>query len=85
MVSHGLESRQQVIVSGHHHTDVVGALDCKSYEIDSQGYIDALFLRLPLRVSELSPYHCSAGKPPALALLLMSIERAYVNFRVRSP
>ena len=39
----------------------------------------------PLQVSELSLYHCSAGKPPSLALLLMSIESAYVHLRVRSP
>ena len=34
MVSHGFEGRQEVIVCGHHHADIVSALECKSYEID---------------------------------------------------
>ena len=85
IVSNGLESRQQVIVRGHHHTDVVSALECKSYEIDGQGNIDALLLRPPLQVSELSLYHRSPGRPPALALFSMSRESSDVHLLVRSP
>ena len=43
----------------HDQTDIVSALDCKSYEIDGQGNIDALFLWSTLRVSKLPLYHCS--------------------------
>ena len=83
MVSHSFESRQQVIICGHHHADVVIALDRKSYEIDGQGNIDALFLRPSLQVSELTLYHCSSGQLPALALPPMSGEGGHVNVRVR--
>ena len=85
MVSHGLEGRQQVIICRQHQTDVVSALECRSYEIDGQGYIDSLFLGTPLLVSELSLYHRSPGQLPALALLSMGREGADVHFRVRAP
>ena len=85
MVSNGLEGRQQVIICGQHHTDVVGALECKSDEIDGQGYIDSFFLGPSLLVSELSLYHRSPGQLPALALLSMGSEGADIHFRVRAP
>lgn len=85
MISHGLESRQQVIVCGHHHTDVVSALECKSYEIDGQGNIDALLLGSTLGVSQFSLDYRSPGRLPALALLSMSSEGPYVHSRVRPP
>ena len=85
MVSHGLEGRQQVIICGQHHTDVVSALERRSYEIEGQGNIDSLFLGTPLLVSELSLYHRSPGQLPALALLSMGREGADVHFRVRAP
>ena len=83
MVSHGFESRQQVIICGHHRANVVIALDGKSYKIDGQGNIDALFLRPSLQVSELTLYHCSSGQLPSLALPSMRGEGANVNVRVR--
>ena len=48
MVSHVVESRQQVIICGHHHTDVVGSFECESYKVNGQGNIDAPLLSLTL-------------------------------------
>ena len=60
MAAYGLERRQQVAVCGHYHPDVVSAVDRKPDKIHGQSNVDALFLRLPLRVSEFSLYDRSS-------------------------
>ena len=48
MVAYCLESWQEVIIRGHHHADIVGALERESDEVRRQGDVDAFFLRIPL-------------------------------------
>lgn len=85
MIAYSFESRQQVVVRGHHYADVVVPIHRKSYEIEGQSDVNALFLGAPLRIPELSLYYRSPVCPPALTLLSMSRKGAPGSFRVRLP
>ena len=61
MVTDELEGWLQVAIGGHDHSDVVGAADRKSHEVDRQGDVDAFLLgslvRPSSRISEGSGDH----------------------------
>ena len=85
MISYGLERRRQIVVRGHDHADIVSAVDRKPYEIDGQGYVDALLLRSPLRVPEFPLYDRSSVLRPAVALRSMRGEGTPSPMRIRAP
>lgn len=51
--------RQPDVVCGHHHPDVEGPVHSESYEIESRGDVDALYLGASLGIPELSLYYRS--------------------------